>query len=984
MAITVFTTVDIVEPKRTAVDPTNFQPLGDAAGFFFQGDIDFQINVFEAGEAFDLSTIGYPNIKLSITRKTDPDAPALVVATGGAAGTNPNEVIFSAATDTVEMQEYLQDIIENLVNMELLDNTNTANPQVMASWTSRAINRGFDPSAAIPVYANLQHKIIVLPDRPPLPTDDNTLGYELGSMWRFFNVGDEENARMYMMQFSGTGAAVWDIIPAQGAGLGNVIAASPLTNNKLVKGDGGDEGVQTTGIDVDNNDNMTGILEATIGGIPIHKTLGHQLTSGVLNGGGDLLVNGGDNTLFDVSDGQGYIMDLSDADNPIYKLITWTNKTGIAPLFPLSMASFAFIDTNGNVQQQSGEFTLSQYRTSIPLGVVLTPDGSIVDSTIDQSHDVASSYLASDLAKFLDVINDGNVIGANGVNLKLNKTAGTTFEESINRIIDANNPNVKTDASIDTFTFDRAYGDGEGGITLEPNETDINPNQYDTGDGLDDVPNNKYTNLYVYFFSNNSLFVLQYGEIIYDNLAEAKADALLTAPSTFGVLPAAQIRAVISVQDGTTNLAGEIAAGDAFISKTGKFGFGSVGGGGVGSQDLQATYNLSTDPEILTDPIRGAFTLRRGSDTDDDNVFDVENNAGVKNFEVTGKGDLTTKGNIGIGTTSSPPAYLSIKGTLNVELTGTVTALAGFALVNGSGTLFQSEAEIGQAIIIAGEIFLIAGIASNTILTLDSSHVAGAAGVKASVDRPFISVLNGNSDALFRITPEGDTGFGTDTPLGKVHIKSGPSGATPISGANTLIVEDDGAGGISILTPSGLTSSIKWGSNGNQVGAHADWNLVAKLFNIGTGEAGASLSLRSGINQEGINIDGDQNVFINNGDLTVVNDINGRDVAADGETADAAIPRIQEINNTSTGAYELVAGDNSLFVKIDDELTIPTGLAIGFNCTVFLDNGTKQALVTAGVTVKGNDQAANISGNGIITLLIIATNTVLIAGEMES
>ena len=47
--------------------------------------------------------------------------------------------------------------------------------------------------------------------------------------------------------------------PTGPAGAGNVIAASNLTNNTLVKGNGGTTGVQTTGITVDSSNNASGI-----------------------------------------------------------------------------------------------------------------------------------------------------------------------------------------------------------------------------------------------------------------------------------------------------------------------------------------------------------------------------------------------------------------------------------------------------------------------------------------------------------------------------------------------------------------------------------------------------------------------------------------------------------------------------------------------------------------------------------------------------
>lgn len=94
------------------------------------------------------------------------------------------------------------------------------------------------------------------------------------------------------------------------------------------------------------------------------------------------------------------------------------------------------------------------------------------------------------------------------------------------------------------------------------------------------------------------------------------------------------------------------------------------------------------------------------------------------------------------------------------------------------------------------------------------------------------------------------------------------------------------------------------------------------------------------------------------------------------------LPRTLELES-ETGSYSLVAADNGKLKTIDNALTIPTGLPVGFQCKVFLDNVAAQTLTTTGLTVKGNDANTNISGNGIITLTVIAVDTILIAGEME-
>ena len=67
--------------------------------------------------------------------------------------------------------------------------------------------------------------------------------------------------------------------------------------------------------------------------------------------------------------------------------------------------------------------------------------------------------------------------------------------------------------------------------------------------------------------------------------------------------------------------------------------------------------------------------------------------------------------------------------TVLTTLTGTVSVTSGLAAVTGVGTLFETELIVGESIIIAGETHKIAAITSPLLLTLATTHTAGAAGV---------------------------------------------------------------------------------------------------------------------------------------------------------------------------------------------------------------------------------------------------------------
>lgn len=86
-------------------------------------------------------------------------------------------------------------------------------------------------------------------------------------------------------------------------------------------------------------------------------------------------------------------------------------------------------------------------------------------------------------------------------------------------------------------------------------------------------------------------------------------------------------------------------------------------------------------------------------------------------------------GNVGVGTASPGAAALSVQGYFSRKLTGTVTVGPSSSTVIGVGTLFTTELAVGDSVLIKGEVFDVANIASDTDLTLDDDHMMGALGV---------------------------------------------------------------------------------------------------------------------------------------------------------------------------------------------------------------------------------------------------------------
>ena len=100
-----------------------------------------------------------------------------------------------------------------------------------------------------------------------------------------------------------------------------------------------------------------------------------------------------------------------------------------------------------------------------------------------------------------------------------------------------------------------------------------------------------------------------------------------------------------------------------------------------------------------------------------------------------------------------------------------------------------------------------------------ASGVGGVAGITSSADATAMT-----------ITSDEDIGIGETSPLGKLHVKTGDSGASASTIADELVIESSGSGGLNILTGSGGNAQIDFGDSAdNNIGRiqynHSDNSL---------------------------------------------------------------------------------------------------------------------------------------------------------------
>jgi len=360
-------------------------------------------------------------------------------------------------------------------------------------------------------------------------------------------------------------------------------------------------------------------------------------STGVKTGG--VLSIGAGASEFSITDGTGQIVDGVGA----IVGVTWSGITNITPTNIATTArTYLAIDSAGLLVQSSTDFSVSQSRTLIILGIAVHFDNVNVVAVNNQQH-IAYNAMSSlyDLAEAIGIFNiNGNLFSGNGVNLSLDKSVGNVFRGGVNYATDSNNPHEKTLPLLTALTFTYAFNNDATGAT----GTLIDPTTLDDGaGGTTPLSNNtKWSVQRIYSFSSNIVGV-QRGVSEFNSLDDAingiSGEPYFTAPS---IKPNALLRGLLIVKKNATDLT-DIAQAQ-FIDAP-KFGEGGGSAGGSATLvDLQTAYNNSVSPEIVTDATRGAVTLKRGSALDADNVLEIQNGAGTTNASITGDGDATFGG----------------------------------------------------------------------------------------------------------------------------------------------------------------------------------------------------------------------------------------------------------------------------------------------------------------------------------------------------
>lgn len=305
------------------------------------------------------------------------------------------------------------------------------------------------------------------------------------------------------------------------------------------------------------------------------------LSTGLISGG-SITINGGNPALFDVSAGNGLVVNHSTVPATVtfveWDAFTAQTLTNLGTSFATDIA----IDVGGNLVQQNS-YSRTELRDVIFLGGIDHSNQSTITYTFPISVPAFGPGVSvQDLAAAIGDINiSGNVYGPNiAGNLTIDRSAGTIFAFGENIQTNIKDPHIINTLSESPVSFGYVFDDGTGGGDFSLADTTlIDPDQYDTGGGLASVPPNNWTVQKLLLFPNSLKTFIQYGKEVFNKKEEAidSIANLANTPNLRGVT-SATTRGFLVIKQGAVNLTLDNEA--VFI---GANKFGVVGSAGSGS-----------------------------------------------------------------------------------------------------------------------------------------------------------------------------------------------------------------------------------------------------------------------------------------------------------------------------------------------------------------------------------------------------------------
>lgn len=264
--------------------------------------------------------------------------------------------------------------------------------------------------------------------------------------------------------------------------------------------------------------------------------------------GGVMNFNPGHSTQFTISAGVGYIVDnVTTPTSPTVTKITIAAQTvdlttfSATPAPTTRVVNWWYLDSTGTLQVQGTTPTNDQRRTVLILGLT----GSVLSTGVlfnVQTLPVVQTQPGNQLYDLMYALGpfnvSGNVLSANGANLSVNKSVGTSFDAAFSAATDQNNPHITNNPVETPLQFKNSTQISGSQSSLV---TTMDVTHYDVGGTVTLIPGGGGTASIqrVWLFGTGvatQQVAFQYGQHFYNNLATATS-ALANGSDSFIVNP---------------------------------------------------------------------------------------------------------------------------------------------------------------------------------------------------------------------------------------------------------------------------------------------------------------------------------------------------------------------------------------------------------------------------------------------------------------
>jgi hypothetical protein len=271
-----------------------------------------------------------------------------------------------------------------------------------------------------------------------------------------------------------------------------------------------------------------------------------NMYTGLLSGG--VLSSTPGSTTFNLSSGSGIIVTLNattaSADPyPTIQYLSWGNFVSQS-ITNRNSAKITYISVNsaGTINQSVnpvGYTDPTQWDNQIEIGVVLHLSGSVSTGVYNAPQVAYGVAQRTDdfIRAFGPVKISGHILQTSGSTLGLTKTAGVSYNNGANYVINPNHPSTVTDTAVNVSKIYRYYVSGSTPVIdtgiLNAGYTSIDPTKYvnTTTGNLASVPGGRFTIQRVFWIPNSptNAFLVYYGNDTY-NSSDTAVTAIQTEP----------------------------------------------------------------------------------------------------------------------------------------------------------------------------------------------------------------------------------------------------------------------------------------------------------------------------------------------------------------------------------------------------------------------------------------------------------------------